>query len=219
MSVREVPVSERNFGLMRALDRFKGPASRVLSLVGEDGPEPSRGQTAVPRPPQSASRLRGEQVALKSHTAMQEGLELWPLPGLAPMTRVRTSFGDVHAIALRKGDQVLTRGGGYMPILWINRIMLDEHVLRVKPDSNPIQLARGALGPNAPSADMMVSPRQIVCADEKSGLTSSREAAMLISRPGIRRIQETGLSYTMLHVGEPADIFCEGLFLRFPLEA
>ena len=33
------------------------------------------------------------------------------------MTRVRTSFGDVHAAALRKGDEVLTRSGEYKPIL------------------------------------------------------------------------------------------------------
>ena len=33
-----------------------------------------------------------------------DGATLWPLPGLAPMTRVRTEFGDVPAFALRKGD-------------------------------------------------------------------------------------------------------------------
>jgi len=65
---------------------------------------------------------------------------------------------------------------------------------------------------------MMVSPRQIFCADDRSGLTNEREASMLVSRAGIRRFRETGLTYTMLHVGEAADIYCEGLYLRFPME-
>jgi len=135
------------------------------------------------------------------------------------MTRVRTSFGDVHAAALRKGDEVLTRSGEYKPILWLNRIHLDEHVLNLKPDSNPIVIAPGALGPSAPFAEIMVSPRQIISGDDASGLSKAREAAMLISRPGVRRLQETCLSYTMFHVGESADILCEGLYLSFPLEA
>ena len=91
--------------------------------------------------------------------------------------------------------------------------------MRLKPDSNPIVLAPGALGPNAPSSEMMISPRQIVCGDDVSGLSKGREAAMLISRPGVRRLAETCLSYTMFHVGESADVMCEGLYLSFPLEA
>ena len=135
------------------------------------------------------------------------------------MTRVRTSFGDVHAAALRKGDEVLTRNGEYKPILWLNRIHLDEHVLGLKPDSNPIVIAPGALGASSPAVEMMVSPRQIICADDASGLTKPREASMLISRPGVRRLTETSLSYTMFHVGESAEVYCEGLYLSFPLEA
>lgn len=148
-----------------------------------------------------------------------DGVEQWPLPGLAPMTRVRTNFGDVHAIALRKGDEVLTRSGEYHAIQWINRISLDEHVLRLKPDSNPVVLGAGALGPNAPHSEIMVSPRQVVCADERSGLTGEREAAMLMSKPGVRRLMETELSYTMFHLGQDAEVYCEGLFMRFPMEA
>ena len=41
---------------------------------------------------------------------------------------------------------------------------------------------------------------------------------MLLSRQGVRRIIETSLSYTMFHVGDSADIWCEGLYLRFALE-
>lgn len=146
-------------------------------------------------------------------------LDAWPLPGLAPMTRVRTSFGDVHAAALRKGDEVLTRSGEYAPILWLTRIRLDEQILAEKPDTSPVVIAAGALGPGLPSQEIMVSPRQIICADPTSGLANNHEAASLVTRPGVRRVRETCLSYTMFHVGRPVEVYCEGAFLVFPMDA
>ena len=132
------------------------------------------------------------------------------------MTRVRTSFGDVHSIALRKGDEVLTRSGDYLPILWINRIKLDEHILATKPDSNPVVIGAGTLGGHG---ELLVSPRQIVVGNAQANPTEAREAAMLVSLPGVRRLRETGLTYTMFHVGESAEIYCEGLYLSFPIDA
>ena len=137
----------------------------------------------------------------------------WPLPGLAPMTRVRTSFGDVHAIALRTGDLVKTRSGEFKPIVWLDRVLLDEHFLAEKNDSNPIRIQAGAMGPATPSSDVIVSPRQILCPSPKSSLNERREAADLLSKPGVMRMRETGLSYTMFHLEEPAEIQCDGVFL------
>lgn len=217
MRVRENPGAEPGSGLMRALSKIKTPSGRRLSKPAEavrhDVPAPEQKRR------QSARELAEAQDKLKSRREVRhDGLELWPLPGLAPMTRVRTSFGDVHAVALRKGDPVLLKSGDYRPIVWINRIMLDEHVLKLKPDSNPISIAPGALGHGRPANEVTVSPRQIISADEKSGLMKPREASMLVSKPGVRRLVETGLAYTMFHVGECADIYCEGLYLRFPIE-
>ncbi|NND19132.1 MAG: hypothetical protein HKN98_11190 [Silicimonas sp.] len=197
------------FGLMRALSRVRG-MSRVTTMVESVELNEKREK--------SASQLAAKRQALKDQAEHHNALELWPLPGLAPMTRVRTNFGDVHSIALRKGDKVLTKTGEYLRIEWVNRIMLDEHILKLKPDSNPIVLGAGSLNSGVPSTEMMVSPRQVICSDERSGLPKSREASMLLSRPGVRRINETGLTYTMFHVGETADIYCEGIYLRFPIE-
>ena len=141
--------------------------------------------------------------------------ERWPLPGLAPMTRVRTSFGDVHAVALRKGDLVKTRSGEFKKIVWLNRVLLDERFLAEKPDSNPVRIQAGALGPSTPSQDVMVSPRQIVCPTPKANLNEPREAAALEAKPGVHRQRETGLSYTIFHLGEPAEVLCDGVFLSF----
>lgn len=198
---------EAPFGLMRAIEKFR---PKPVGVAG--GTRQTQALNEVEAAVSSPKQAVSQRPAVN-------GVEQWPLPGLAPMTRVRTSFGDVHAIALRKGDEVLLRGGEYAAIQWINRIMLDEHILALKPDSNPVVLAPGSLGANAPANEITISPRQIICADDRSGLSTAREAAMLVSRPGVRRLVETGLSYTMLHVGESADIYCEGLYLRFPIEA
>jgi hypothetical protein len=206
---------DMGFGLVRALSRVRPGNS--MPRKAED---PQRRARGVSPEMEFATGGMSEQhaCAMDRSRSLQEGLELWPLPGLAPMTRVRTSFGDVHSIALRKGDKVLLKSGEYKAIEWINRIMLDEHILNLKPDSNPILLSPGSLGPGVPTTEMMVSPRQIFCADDRSGLPKDREAAMLLSRTGIRRFRETGLTYTMFHVGEAADVYCEGVYLRFPIE-
>ncbi len=69
------------------------------------------------------------------------------------------------------------------------------------------------MGPSTPSSDILVSPRQIVCPSPKSNLNERREAAQLLAKPGVTRIRETGLSYTLFHLGEPAEVQCDGVFL------
>ena len=177
--------------------------SRILSRIRTDEDAPA----ASGKDPQESD----EQTKAASDEAMSS--ERWPLPGLAPMTRVRTSFGDVHAVALRSGDLVKTRSGDFKPIVWLNRVLLDEQFLAEKTDSNPVRIQAGAMGPATPSSDVLVSPRQIVCPSPKSSLDARREAAELLSKPGVMRIRETGLSYTMFHLGEPAEIQCDGVFL------
>ena len=170
--------------LARAMSRLSGGRSRSARQPAGVSPK-ERAVDAVKAAKQKAkSELHAAAHKSQSRTVVRENaLELWPLPGIAAMTRVRTSFGDVHAAALRKGDEVLTRDG-YKPIEWLNRIHLDDHILRLKVDSNPIVIAAGALGPSLPAHEIMVSPRQIICGEGNTDLTKPREAAMLISRPG-----------------------------------
>lgn len=154
---------------------------------------------------------RAAASAAMGHTdAPAQGADRWPLPGLAPMTRVKTIFGDVHAVALRKGDEVLTRSGQFKPIVWLNRVLLDPEFLTEKPDSQPIVVRAGALGPDTPAADIMVSPRQLL----RYRNTLWPEAAELVGKPGVERVRETGLSYTMFHLGGVEDVVTEGAIVR-----
>lgn len=208
MSVRSKFEAGVNAGYDTAVSRLRDGASR---LRAERAREMQRAA--------DVGNSAGPPAARQQSNPTSTPLQAWPLPGLAPMTRVRTNFGDVHAAALRKGDEVLTRSGEYLSILWLNRICLDERILSEKPDCNPVVVAAGAFGPQMPASEIMLSPRQIVCADAKSGLGQNHEAASLTSRPGIRRLRETSLSYTMFHVGQPAEVYCEGVFLMFPMDA
>ena len=199
------------YGLMRAIGKLRGGTEKSMKDRAVAAQKAARQQVEC--------ELAEARHQIQTRTiVLQGGLEAWPLPGLGAMTRVRTSFGDLPAAALRKGDEVLTQGGKYCRIAWLNRVHLDEHILSLKEDSNPVVIAAGALGGRLPGVDIMLSPRQIIVADAALGLKSDREAAMLLGRPGVRRLHETSMTYTMFHVGEPAAVCVEGLFLSFPLD-
>lgn len=163
----------------------------------------------------NAAQASDGSIESESCEGVEGDSERWPLPGLAPMTRVRTSFGDVHAVALRKGDLVRTRNGQFKQIVWLNRVMLDESFLSEKPDSNPIRIQPGAVAKGVPTSEVMVSPRQLICAGPAASASMRREAADLMARPGVTRHRETGLSYTMFHLGEPAEVQCDGVYMVF----
>ena len=149
-------------------------------------------------------------AAANSQALQVEGR--WPLPGLAPMTRVETSFGKVHAVALRKGDAVKTKNGDFRKIVWLNRVLLDQTLLDEKPDANPVRIRAGAIGHAMPAKDVLVSPRQKL---RISGANPRAEAGDLEGHSGIERQAEAGLSYTMFHLGETAEVECDGVFMLF----
>lgn len=185
------------FDMARVLDRVKSP-DRVLSLTAEV----------------AADRVRSVPLHLGEEDAVDEGdvkSDKWPLPGFAPMTRISTSFGEVHAVALRKGDLLRTARGEFKPIVWLDRVVLDDRFLSGLPDAHPIKITADAFGRGLPKVDVMLSPRQTLSVNARLSIGASCEAAALLNRPGIFRQPETGLSYTMFHLGEPADVICEGL--------
>ena len=179
-------------------------AAGVAEAAKAARPEGLKGHVAAKMPPKP--------VEIKP--ALEADPTRWPLPGIAPMTRIRTSFGEVHAIALRKGDLVKTRSGDFRPIVWLDRVKLDEKFLSGMPDAHPVMLKAGSAGSNCPSRDIMLSPRQQIAPTPQLRLNGACEAADLLSRPGVMRRPETGLSYTMFHLGEPAEVFCEGMLIR-----
>lgn len=137
----------------------------------------------------------------------------WTLPGFAGMTRIACSFADVHAAALRKRDLVRTRHGEFLPITWLKRFQLDHDFLSRHPDAQPVMIRAHALAPNLPDTDILVSPGQML-APILGRLARPTRAGDLLDHPGIFRQPETGLSYTVFHLGEPAEVRVAGLWFQ-----
>lgn len=148
----------------------------------------------------SAKDVRGEAVR-------------WTLPGLAPMTRVLCSFGQVHAAALRERDMVRTKAGPYRPIKWLDRIKVEPQFMDRHPDAMPVMIRANSFGPGHPVEDVMLSPGQVI-ATLPGSIMKAKPAVGFLNHPGVFRKTESSIVYTMFDLGEPAEISVEGLWIR-----
>lgn len=158
--------------------------------------EPARRQTPVPVRMPRANDIR------------------WTMAGFGPMARISTSFGEVHAQALRVGDMVRTPEGEMKRIIFIDRFKLDAGFLDDVPDAHPVCIMKGALGTNLPRTDCVVSPRQLMGVGRQSVDLDYREAADLLGQPAVYRKEETLFTYTRFHCGEPVLARVEGVWTR-----
>ncbi len=139
----------------------------------------------------------------------------WTLPGFGPLTRITTSMGDVPALALRERDLVRTRSGDFKPIVWLDRIVLDEEFISLHPDALPVHIKPNALGRGIPNNDVYLAPRQpIAPAANKLNGTYEDGALDLIGRPGVFRKAEAMYTYTLFHLGEPAVVQTSRMFVE-----
>lgn len=137
----------------------------------------------------------------------------WTVPGFGPMTRIATDCGDFPAQALRVGDRVRTRQGRIRPIVWLDRILLDAAFLERCPEAMPVLIRRGAMGPQLPAQDVVVSPAQIVLPARSEPGLRPRRAVELTAGPRALRKMETTVSYTIFHCGAPEEVSVEGLWM------
>lgn len=138
----------------------------------------------------------------------------WTLPGFGPMTHVVTSLGEVPAQALRERDLVRTRSGQFKPIVWLDRIVLDEHFLSLHPDALPVHIRKDSLGRGVPSRDLYFAPNQPIDARASKLPESKTTARAFVGRPGVFRKAEAMYTYTLFHLGEPAVIQTSKVFVK-----
>lgn len=74
-------------------------------------------------------------------------------------TLIETDRGSVRIEELGKGDLVVTRDNGLQAIRWIGMRRVDGTMLAERPEFHPIRIERGALGNEAPSVPLIVSPQ------------------------------------------------------------
>jgi hypothetical protein len=135
------------------------------------------------------------------------------LKGFGPLTRISTSFGEMHAQALRERDMVRTRNGGFVKIERVDRVVLDEGFLRYHPEALPIRIRAGAFGRNLPSHDVVLAPFQAISASQPiTGARVSR-AMDALGRPSVMRVPETIITYTIIKCERPVSVLSEGLWI------
>lgn len=72
-------------------------------------------------------------------------------------TQVLTDHGLRPVEALRAGDRVWTQDTGFQPVLWAGGLWYDAAALQADPALWPVRVAAGALGPERPARDLVVS--------------------------------------------------------------
>jgi hypothetical protein len=105
-------------------------------------------------------------------------------------TQILTPKGCLLIEDLKAGDLVMTLDHGPQPILWISQ---SEHVWPGSSEKDlPILISSGALGPNTPRTDLMVSPQhKILILDANTANASNNDEVLvpakgLTSLPGVR---------------------------------
>lgn len=81
------------------------------------------------------------------------------IPCLVRGTLIETPSGAVAVEDLRVDDLVVTKDHGPQPIRWIGSKAVDGLSRPAKAAVRPIRIRAGALGPNTPTQDLLVSPQ------------------------------------------------------------
>lgn len=77
-------------------------------------------------------------------------------------TMIECKDGPRRIDDIRVGDLIMTKDNGLQPVRWVGSRRLGTAELAAAPHLKPIQIAAGALGPNQPATDLMVSPQHRV---------------------------------------------------------
>lgn len=138
----------------------------------------------------------------------------WNLPGIAGSTRVSTDIGEVPAHLVRARDRLRTREGRYLPVLHIQKYMLDEEFLRRHPSARPVSVRVRYQSRAGNAASIVLSPAQLVTAQCGGGRQTEARADSISSERVAVDSSLGQLSYHVFDLGEPALIHCGGIWVR-----
>lgn len=123
------------------------------------------------------------------------------IPCFCKGTMIATARGEVAVEHLSVGDLVVTRDHGLRPVRWIGQRHLDAVDLAAVPRLQPIRIRRGALAPNVPHRDLLVSPQHRILvrsniAQRMFGCAEVLVAAkQLLAIEGIEQVQQDDVVY------------------------
>jgi hypothetical protein len=90
-------------------------------------------------------------------TLTVDGLILPLFICFAAGTRILTPEGPKPIETLARGDRVVTRDHGIQSIRWIGSTTLADGALAARLEARPVRITAGALGPDMPERDLLVS--------------------------------------------------------------
>ena len=108
-------------------------------------------------------------------------------------TLIRTPRGDVPIETLTAGDVVVTASGEYRPVKWVGHRVIDCRGHSNPKAVLPVRIAAGAIGPNQPSEDLLVSPAHTICVDLLG--ETLVHAAHLVNGASIAQIEVDEIDY------------------------
>ncbi|EAQ03486.1 type I secretion target repeat protein [Pseudooceanicola batsensis HTCC2597] len=106
-------------------------------------------------------------------------------------TRILTPQGQRAVETLVPGDKVMTRDHGLQTLRWIGCRHVAADELAEHDSLRPVRIEKGALGPNMPDRDLLVSPehRVMVAGNHVEAVLGTEEGLVsakdLVGRPGI----------------------------------
>ncbi len=137
----------------------------------------------------------------------------WNLPGLVGKARIATAFGELPIEALRPRDDIRTYSGAIATVKVVDKIHLDQDFIRNNPNTLPIRIPAGSIGPGRPTNDVYVSPGQEISLDAHVA-TVFHKAKNLSDRFRMDLTYSTGFTYYRFHFGFPAIAKVDGIWVR-----
>ncbi len=101
--------------------------------------------------------IYGNVTGTLSYSGIDSGIACF-----TPGAMVETNRGLRAIETLTVGDKVLTRDRGFQPVRWIGNTTIAGADLMANAALQPILIRQGALGPNLPTRDMMVSRQHCI---------------------------------------------------------
>ena len=115
-------------------------------------------------------------------------------------TRIATDRGEVPVELLAVGDNVMTLDSGPQPIRWIGKAHLCAAALDANPKLRPIRIMAGALGPETPATDLVVSPQHRILVRSKIARTMFGAEEVLVAAKQLLSVEGIDVAHDLPEV-------------------
>ncbi len=139
------------------------------------------------------------------------------VPCFTPGAMIATPKGEVAVEKLRAGDRVFTRDNGIQEIVWVGGRDLSAADLAQNAAFQPVMVRAGALGPNLPETDMVLSPnhRILIIGRDNELYFEENEvlvaAKHLVHMDGVDVVQAAaGVQYIHMMFARHQVVLCNG---------